>query len=64
MAIFRFWFYKNSVPPGLKTGTRLDRFIVTTEWIKTVERASLGPRIATFPEARWKEVASALLDQD
>jgi hypothetical protein len=36
--------------------------VLKPEWIKTVERASLGPWIATFPEARWKEVAAALLD--
>ena len=32
------------------------------EWIKTVDRTSLGPWITTFPETRWKEVADALLD--
>ena len=36
--------------------------VLKPEWIKTVERTSLGPWIAAFPEARWKEVAAALLD--
>jgi hypothetical protein len=36
--------------------------VLKPEWIKTVERTSLGPWIATFPETRWKEVAAALLD--
>lgn len=36
--------------------------VLKPEWIKTVERTSLGPWIAAFPEARWKEVATALLD--
>ena len=27
-----------------------------------MERTSLGPWIPTFPEARWKEVAAALLE--
>ena len=36
--------------------------VLKPEWIKRVEPSSLGPWIATFPEARWKEVAAALLD--
>jgi mRNA-degrading endonuclease toxin of MazEF toxin-antitoxin module len=36
--------------------------VLKPEWIKTVDRASLGPWIATFPETRWEEVAKALLD--
>lgn len=32
------------------------------EWIATVQRADLGPRIGRFPEHRWSEVAAALLD--
>ena len=36
--------------------------VLKPEWIKTVERTSLGPWIAALPEARWKEVAAALLD--
>ena len=36
--------------------------VLKPEWIKTVERGSLGPWIATFPEARWKEVSTAVLD--
>ena len=31
------------------------------EWIKSVERALLGPRIAAFPALRWAEVRSTLL---
>jgi hypothetical protein len=36
--------------------------VLKPEWIKTVDRASLGPWIAAFPHARWNEIASALLD--
>jgi mRNA interferase MazF len=36
--------------------------VLKPEWIKTVERNSLGPWISTFPETRWKEVSRALLD--
>jgi mRNA interferase MazF len=36
--------------------------VLKPEWIKAVDRASIGPWIATFPDARWGEVRSALLD--
>ena len=36
--------------------------VLKPEWIKTVDRTSLGPWIATYPESRWNEVVSALLD--
>jgi hypothetical protein len=32
------------------------------EWIRIVERAYLGPWIATLPDARWPEIRAALLD--
>jgi hypothetical protein len=31
------------------------------EWIRIVERAHLGPRIASLPEEKWPEVRAALL---
>lgn len=36
--------------------------VLKPEWIKTVERSSLGPWIAAFPENRWQEVTAALLE--
>jgi mRNA-degrading endonuclease toxin of MazEF toxin-antitoxin module len=36
--------------------------VVKPEWIRIVERAYLGPWIATLPESRWSEVRLALLD--
>jgi mRNA interferase MazF len=36
--------------------------VLKPEWIKAVDRAALGPWIATFPGARWNEVTAALLD--
>jgi mRNA interferase MazF len=36
--------------------------VLKPEWIKTVDRAALGPWIAAFPTGRWSEVATALLD--
>ena len=35
--------------------------VLKPEWIRTVERAYLGPRIATLPEDRWPEIRAALL---
>lgn len=35
--------------------------VLKPEWIKSVERAFLGPRITGFPEPRWSEVRAALL---
>ncbi len=36
--------------------------VLKPEWIRIVDRALLGPVIARYPEARWGEVRSALLD--
>jgi mRNA interferase MazF len=36
--------------------------VLKPEWIRSVERHLLGPSIARFPEHRWDEVATALLD--
>jgi mRNA interferase MazF len=36
--------------------------VLKPEWIKAVDRASIGPWIATFPTARWSEVRKAMLD--
>jgi mRNA interferase MazF len=36
--------------------------VLKPEWIRSVERHLLGPSIARFPEHRWGEVATALLD--
>jgi mRNA interferase MazF len=36
--------------------------VLKPEWIKTVDRAALGPWIATFPASRWSEVSAALVD--
>ena len=36
--------------------------VLKPEWIKTVERSSLGPWISAFPDTRWNEVTAALLD--
>jgi len=36
--------------------------VLEPEWIKAVDRVSLGPWIAAFPDARWNEVETALLD--
>jgi mRNA interferase MazF len=36
--------------------------VLKPEWIKSVDRAALGPWIAAFPTARWGEVTTALLD--
>jgi hypothetical protein len=35
--------------------------VLKPEWIRSVERSSLGPRIAGFPEQRWDEVQRAVL---
>lgn len=31
------------------------------EWIRAVDRTSIGPRIATFPVHRWSEVKGAVV---
>ena len=36
--------------------------VVKPEWIRIVDRTSLGPLIATLPAARWPEIRAALLD--
>jgi mRNA-degrading endonuclease toxin of MazEF toxin-antitoxin module len=36
--------------------------VVKPEWIRIVDRASLGPLVATLPEARWSDIRAALLD--
>jgi mRNA interferase MazF len=36
--------------------------VLKPEWIKAVDRASLGPWLATFPAVRWGEVRKAMLD--
>jgi mRNA interferase MazF len=36
--------------------------VLKPEWIRAVDRALLGARMATLPEARWAEVERALLD--
>jgi mRNA-degrading endonuclease toxin of MazEF toxin-antitoxin module len=35
--------------------------VLKPEWIRAVARAGLGPRITSFPEARWHEVQRAVL---
>ena len=35
--------------------------VLKPEWIKSVDRTSLGPQIATLPANRWTEVTTALL---
>jgi mRNA interferase MazF len=35
--------------------------VLKPEWIRSVERASLGARITGFPVGRWQEVRKALL---
>jgi len=32
------------------------------EWIRSVDRALVGPLIATLPDERWPEIRAALLD--
>lgn len=51
------WEVRLSIADGLP-----GECVLKPEWIKTVDRASLGPWIAAFPHARWNEIASALLD--
>lgn len=36
--------------------------VLKPEWIRSVERDLLGPWIARFPDHRWGEVATAILD--
>lgn len=36
--------------------------VLKPEWMRAVERGQLGPLIGRFPEPRWGEVRTALLD--
>ncbi len=36
--------------------------VLKPEWVRSVERNLLGPWISSFPDHRWGEVRSALLD--
>lgn len=36
--------------------------VLKPEWIRIVERTTLGSVVARFPETRWPEVRTALLD--
>ena len=54
-------------PSPLKISKEVDpvsREIVAfhAEWVRSVERSFLGPWIASFPNHRWGEVRTALLD--
>lgn len=51
------WEVPLSTDEGLPTAC-----VLKPEWIRIVERAFLGPLIATLPETRWSEVRAALLD--
>lgn len=35
--------------------------VLKPEWIRSVDRARIGPLVATLPAARWPEVERALL---
>ncbi len=51
------WEVRLSITDGLPS-----ECVLKPEWIKTVDRAALGPWIAAFPHRLWSEVATALLD--
>jgi mRNA interferase MazF len=51
------WEVRLSITDGLPS-----ECVLKPEWIKSVDRASLGPWIATFPYTRWNELTAALLD--
>ena len=51
------WEIRVSIADGLPS-----ECVLKPEWIKAIDRASLGPWIASFPHARWHEVTTALLD--
>jgi mRNA-degrading endonuclease toxin of MazEF toxin-antitoxin module len=36
--------------------------VVKPEWIRIVDRSSLGPLVVTLPPDRWPEIRAALLD--
>lgn len=37
------------------------RCVLKPEWMRSVERDLIGPRLCGFPETRWPEVRDALL---
>ena len=39
----------------------LTECVLKPEWIRSVDRALIGPYIASLPEQRWPEVRAALL---
>jgi mRNA-degrading endonuclease toxin of MazEF toxin-antitoxin module len=49
------------VPLGPDDGLP-DVCVLKPEWIRSVERSLLGPRLATLPEGRWPEVRHAIVD--
>lgn len=51
------WEVRLSVEDGLPSDC-----VLKPEWIKTVDRGSVGPYIASFPAERWPEVRTAVLD--
>jgi mRNA interferase MazF len=50
------WEVQLGTDDGLPTAS-----VLKPEWIRIVERASIGPQIARLPDARWPEVRAALL---
>jgi mRNA interferase MazF len=40
----------------------LSSSVLKVEWIRTVERAHLGPFIASLPNSRWPEIEAAILN--
>ena len=50
------WEVRLSVIDGLPTDC-----VLKPEWIKSVDRAAIGPWIGTLPVGRWHEVTTALL---
>lgn len=50
------WEVRLSTADGLPSDS-----VLKPEWIKSVDRASLGPWISQLPAERWNEVAVALL---
>ncbi len=51
------WEVSLGPPDGLPSAC-----VLKPEWIRAVDRAQLGPWIASLPPARWPEVQRALLD--
>ncbi len=53
---------------GLPWEVRLDskvgleeESVLKVEWIRSVDRAQIGPWIATFPEERWPDLRAAVI---